>query len=71
MRWDVPTRIAFLIGAPLIWIVIAGVDPEELGFTIGLTSRDWILVGFWVVGVVLVSLAFRDRKSTRLNSSHW
>lgn len=59
MRWDVPTRIAFLIGAPLIWIVIAGVDPEALGFTIGLTSRDWILVGFWVVGVVLVSLAFR------------
>ena len=59
MRWDVPTRIAFLIGAPLIWILIAGVDPEALGLTIGLTSRDWILVGFWVIGVVLVSLAFR------------
>lgn len=59
MRWDVPTRIAFLIGAPLIWIVIADVDPASLGLTVGLTSRDWILVGFWAVGVALVSLTFR------------
>ena len=36
MRWDVPTRVAFLIGAPLIWIAIAGIDPSAIGLQLGL-----------------------------------
>jgi len=59
MRWDIPTRIAFLVGAPIIWIVIADVDPAAVGVRLGLTPADWVLVAFWSASVALVSLTYR------------
>ena len=59
MRWDVPTRIALLIAAPLIWIAVAGIDPAAIGLRLGLGVRDWLLISLWAVGVVLVTLTFR------------
>ena len=59
MRWDVPTRIAFLIGAPLIWIAVAGIDPSAIGLNFGLAPLDWSLIALWSVGVALVTLSYR------------
>ena len=59
MRWDVPTRVAFLIGAPLIWIAVAGIDPSAIGLRLGLAPLDWILIALWSVGVALVTLSYR------------
>ena len=59
MRWDVPTRIVFLIGAPLIWIAVAGIDPSAIGLRLGLAPLDWILIALWSVGVALVTLSYR------------
>ena len=59
MRWDVPTRVAFLIGAPLIWIAVAGIDPSAIGLQLGLGWLDWVLIGLWSVGVMLVTLSYR------------
>ena len=59
MRWDVPTRILFLIAAPLIWIAIAGIDPSAIGLQLGLAPLDWILIALWSVGVALVTLSYR------------
>ena len=59
MRWDVPTRIVFLIGAPLIWIAVAGIDPSAIGLKLGLAPLDWILIALWSVGVALVTLSYR------------
>ena len=59
MRWDVPTRIAFLIGAPLIWIGVTGIDPSAIGLTLNLDARDWALVGLWALGAALATLSYR------------
>ena len=59
MRWDVPTRILFLIAAPLIWIAVAGIDPSAIGLQLGLAPLDWILIALWSVGVALVTLSYR------------
>ena len=59
MRWDVPTRILFLIAAPLIWIAVAGIDPLAIGLRYELSVRDWLLIALLAVGAALVSLAYR------------
>ena len=59
MRWDVPTRIALLIAAPLVWIAVADIDPAAIGLTLGLRGLDWVLVAVWSAGVALVTLTYR------------
>ena len=59
MRWDVPTRIALLIAAPLVWIAVADIDPAAIGLTLGLGGLDWVLVAVWSAGVALVTLTYR------------
>ncbi len=59
MRWDVPTRVVLLIGAPLIWIFAADIDPSAIGLRLDLGIRDWLLTLLLAVGAGLVSLAYR------------
>ena len=59
MRWDIPTRVALLIAAPLIWVRVAGIHPEAIGLRLGLSARDWLLVALWSAGVALVALTYR------------
>ena len=59
MRWDIPTRIVFLIAAPLIWIAVAGIDPSTIGLWHDMSLRDWLLTAALALGAGLVSLAYR------------
>ncbi|MBM4438183.1 MAG: CPBP family intramembrane metalloprotease [Actinobacteria bacterium] len=56
---DLPTRVAGLIGVPLVWIAVARVDPAAIGLTLRLTASDWALVGVLALGAALVTLAYR------------
>lgn len=59
IRWDVPTRIAFLITVPLVWVAVADIDPAAIGLTLGLGGLDWAQVAVWSAGVALVTLTYR------------
>ncbi len=59
MRVDVPTRVAFLIAAPLVWIAVAGIDPSAIGLTLQVDGTAWLMTAVWAVMVLLVTLAFR------------
>jgi len=59
MRWDVPTRIVLLIGAPLVWITVAGIEPWRIGLHLDLDVRDWLLTALLAIAAGLVSLAYR------------
>ena len=59
MRWDVPTRVAFLVAAPLVWIAVGDIDPAAIGLTLGLGGFDWLLVALLAAGAGLVSLTYR------------
>ncbi len=59
MRWDIPTRIVFLIAAPVIWIALAGIDPSTIGLWHDMSLRDWLLTAALALGAGLVSLAYR------------
>ena len=48
-----------LIGAPLVWIQVAGIDPGAIGLRLELSPRDWLLVAVWSAGVALLSLTYR------------
>lgn len=59
MRWDLPTRIAFLIAAPMVWIVVGGVDPSTIGLTLALSVFDWLLTVLLAASAGLAALTYR------------
>ncbi len=59
MRWDVPTRVVFLMAAPLVWIAVGDIEPAAIGLSLDLGVLDWLLVALLALGAGLVSLTYR------------
>src|SRR5690606_40847297 len=63
--------VVLLIGLSfLLFLILASIGlAYYLGTLVGMTGGIMIVAGFYLLIFVLM-IAFRDRKSTRLNSSH-
>ena len=59
MRWDIPTRLAFLVATPLIWIGVADIDHSAIGLQLNLTGLDWLLTALLTDVAALASLVYR------------